>query len=84
MSEERAQIEKLQIANAELKEAINMAIMVIESYQLDIRNSGWVGLDLAEKGFCQGSMYLRAVPLIKQKANLPLKEWEYRVLEETR
>ncbi len=44
-----------------LETALQYAIRVIESYQLDIRNSEWVGVDLVAKGFCQGSIYRDAV-----------------------
>lgn len=44
-----------------LSSALVYAIKIIESYQRDIRNSEWTGVDLVEKGFCQGSIYKEAV-----------------------
>jgi hypothetical protein len=40
-----------------LADALRLALEVIESYQSDIRNSGWTGVDLLRKGFCQGRIY---------------------------
>lgn len=46
-------------------EALDFAIAVIESYEMDIRNSEWTGVDLVEVGFCQGRIYKQALPRIK-------------------
>lgn len=43
-----------------------LALNIIESYQSDIRNSQWTGVDLLDKGFCQGSMYLRTTEQLQQ------------------
>lgn len=57
--------EQEQIEN--LKLALDMALNVIRSYQMDIRGSGeWLGVDLVEKGFCQGRIYLGAEAMIKR------------------
>lgn len=48
--------------NANLVEALKHAVSIIESYELDIRNSKeTAGVDLLELGFCQGSIYKTAV-----------------------
>lgn len=48
--------------NTNLVEALKHAINIIESYELDIRNSKEViGIDLIEKGFCQGTIYEYAI-----------------------
>lgn len=48
--------------------ALEYAIDIIEAYQMDIRNSEWTGVDLEEKGFCQGRIYLRAIERIRALA----------------
>lgn len=47
-------------------EALSFAKSVIENYQMDIRNSEWVGIDLVAKGFCQGEIYLGAIDQINR------------------
>jgi len=49
-----------------LREALDYAIRIIENYEIDIRNSEWVGVDLVDKGFCQGSIYEKAIEDIKK------------------
>lgn len=46
---------------ARLRAALEYAIRVIESYQMDIRT-------VASEGFCQGSIYLDAVDMIRRIA----------------
>lgn len=44
-----------------LAAALRLALSVIESYQLDIRNAKeTIGVDLVGKGFCQGTVYKEA------------------------
>jgi len=54
--------------------ALNHAIAVIESYQLDIRNSEWTGVNLREKGFCQGTIYRYAISDILNTANIAMDD----------
>ena len=42
-------------------QALDHAKAVIRNYQLDIANSSWTGIDLVEKGFCQGYVYKMAL-----------------------
>lgn len=51
-----------------LQTALNYAILVIENYQMDIRNSEWTGVDLAAAGFCQGTIYRYALDAIARRA----------------
>lgn len=53
---------------AQLNAALELAVAVIESYEMDIRNSEWTGVDLVECGFCQGTIYKNAVSRIKLAA----------------
>lgn len=69
-----------------LMDALRYAIQIIESYQLDIRNWDAETntplpmstvknvtvhqVTLADKGFCQGSIYLSAVDDIKRRAGI--------------
>jgi hypothetical protein len=47
--------------------ALDYAIKIIESYQLDIRNSkNIIGFDLERKGFCQGEIYKEALEKIER------------------
>jgi len=54
------------------KKALHYAILVIESYAFDIRCTGpdaefWTEIpDLAKLGFCQGSIYKKAVEDIRK------------------
>jgi len=66
-------IEHLQQQNAFLKEALKYAIRIIESYEMDIRNSEWTGISLKGKGFCQGTIYTEAIADIKRKAGESLE-----------
>ncbi len=61
-------LEHLQCQNECLKEALNYAVRIIESYEMDIRNSEWTGINLKDKGFCQGTIYTEAIADIKHKA----------------
>lgn len=70
----------------QLRDALNYAIQIIESYQLDIRNwdaesntplpmSTTDGVTvnyttLEDKGFCQGSIYKAAISDIKRRAGI--------------
>lgn len=47
-----------------LREALTYAMWTIESYQIDIRNSQWLGVDLVSLGFCQGTIYTGALEKI--------------------
>lgn len=48
-----------------LETALDYAICIIESYQMNIRNSHEIiGCDLVEKGFCQGTIYKYALRVI--------------------
>ena len=52
-----------------IEKALNEAISVIRSYQLDIENSEkrpYLNINLAEKGFCQGVVYKDALNRIKR------------------
>lgn len=49
--------------------ALRYAIRIIESYQMDIRDSEWTGLDLAAVGFCQGAIYTDALRMIESFRN---------------
>jgi hypothetical protein len=52
-----------------LIEALAHAVTIIESYEMDIRNSeSVIGVDLAAKGFCQGEAYKAALATIRRKA----------------
>lgn len=49
--------------------AIEYAKRIIESYQLDLRHSHeFAGVDLVEKGFCQGVVYRDAIATIDRIA----------------
>lgn len=51
-----------------IKTALDFAIQIIESYELDINNSKEIlGIDLKRKGFCQGIVYKKALSIIKKK-----------------
>ncbi len=52
-----------------LKKALGHAIMIIENYEMDIRDSSWTGVDLVKKGFCQGSVYKEAISDIEKFKN---------------
>ena len=53
-----------------LEEALEWALMVIDSYEVDIRNSEHLGIDLEAKGFCQGHLYREAQAVIRRKAGI--------------
>lgn len=53
-----------------LREALEYAIFIMESYQMDIRNSWHLGVDLTQGGFCQGDIYQRAIEDIRHKAGI--------------
>ena len=45
-----------------LMAALKYAVKVIDGYELEIRNSKeTIGIDLIEKGFCQGEVYKKAL-----------------------
>jgi len=48
-----------------LLKGLEYAVKIIEQYESDIRNSkDLIGIDLAEKGFCQGVIYKEALSKI--------------------
>ncbi len=52
---------KIEGLNKRMVDALRYAISVIESYEMDIRNSEEIcGVDLVTLGFCQGSIYTEA------------------------
>lgn len=54
-----------------INEALEYAIKVIRSYEMDIRNSeSLMGIDLKRKGFCQGLIYREAIRDIKKRAGM--------------
>lgn len=54
--------------------ALDIAIGIIESYQIDISNSEEIiGIDLAEKGFCQGVIYKNAKIMINRAKESQIK-----------
>lgn len=57
------QIEKLKIG-------LKYALLIIQSYEMDIRNSDWIGVDLIEKGFCQGKIYKEARKDVLRRSGL--------------
>lgn len=57
---------------AVLTDALEFAITVIRGYQMEIRNSEWVGVDLKQKGFCQGQAYATAIQIIREKAGMEM------------
>lgn len=49
--------------------ALDYAIGVIENYEMDIINAEeMVGINLAEKGFCQGRFYKNAIAAIERRS----------------
>lgn len=46
--------------------ALEHAKLIIENYEMDIKNSDWVGINLEAKGFCQGSAYKNALSVIEK------------------
>lgn len=59
----------------QLTAALKVAIGIIESYQMDIRNSEWTGVDLEAKGFCQGTVYRLALYDIYKAAGWTMPPW---------
>ena len=55
--------------DGDLIEALKYAIKIIEGYESEIRNSAWIGMDLEQKGFCQGVIYKDAIQDINKIAN---------------
>ena len=55
-----------------LRNVLDLAISVIISYQMDIRNSKWTGVNLKKKGFCQGRVYKRAIKAIYKIAKIDI------------
>lgn len=49
------------------QKALSLARQIIRNYQAEIKDSKWTGVDLAEKGFCQGEVYLKAIDLINDE-----------------
>ncbi len=66
--------------NDPIVQALNHAIAVIESYQMDIRNSEWTGVNLRKRGFCQGSIYMNAIGDILNVAGVSMND-PYRKIE---
>jgi hypothetical protein len=58
------ELQVLRDQNAVLLEAVSYALGIIENYEMDIRNSEWTGVDLEATGFCQGTIYKRALPAL--------------------
>jgi hypothetical protein len=53
--------------NDPIVHALKHALKIIESYEMDIRNSQEiVNVDLVKLGFCQGSIYLTAQNTIRR------------------
>lgn len=57
----------------QLKAALELAIDIIESYEMDMRNShrkdgGILDICLEESGFCQGRIYKQALSRIRKLA----------------
>lgn len=51
-----------------IKTALDHAILTIENYELDIKNSkNEFNIDLEKMGFCQGVVYKYALKIINQK-----------------
>lgn len=61
-------IEKESDQIAQLMQAVFYAVEIINSYQRDIRDSEWTGVNLTELGFCQGRIYKHAVSDIMKMA----------------
>lgn len=53
-----------------LLEALRYAVLIIEGYESEIRNSEWTGVRLDERGFCQGVIYREAVSDILRRAGI--------------
>jgi hypothetical protein len=53
---------------AHLLAALQYALGIIENYEMDIRDSAWTGVNLQERGFCQGVIYRDAVRDILRRA----------------
>ncbi len=52
------------------RSALEYAIKIIESYEMDIRNAPTtIGVDLIQHGFCQGRIYKEAIEKIKEATN---------------
>jgi hypothetical protein len=51
---------------ADTKDALDHALTLIESYQMDIRN--WIAAGKIPNGFCQGSIYTSAPDMIRRRA----------------
>ncbi len=48
--------------------ALEEALEIIEGYQLDIKNAEeTIGINLIDKGFCQGTYYKQTADRIKRK-----------------
>ena len=63
-----ADIDALLARVAALERALEHAVLVIENYEMDIRNSEWTGVNLHAVGFCQGVIYQRALQTIQDLA----------------
>ena len=51
--------------------ALEFAVLIIEHYELDIKNSKKeIGIDLVKRGFCQGVIYKNALKIIDRKRRL--------------
>jgi hypothetical protein len=56
-----------------LRRALRFAAELLLSYRADLRNSAeHVGVDLAARGFCQGTIYTNGFRLIRAALNRPL------------
>lgn len=49
-------------------DALKYAVEIVESYEMDIRNAETtIGINLVEKGFCQGRIYKNATKEIRRR-----------------
>ena len=54
-----------------LKEALDYAIKIIESYEFDVKNlKDYISEGHSIEGFCQGIIYKEAIRDIKKKADI--------------
>lgn len=68
LREVEAERDATRAREATVRQALDYAIQIIESYEFDIRHSrAWTGVDLMSLGFCQGIIYREAVADIKRR-----------------
>ena len=62
-------VRELEARIRQLNDALDLALLVIDSYEIDIRNSEEsCGVNLKAAGFCQGRLYIKAQENIRKKA----------------